>query len=471
MKNLARIAFLGATGALLPFGPLPAQASQDPQVIRIRVDPNTVTASVPDDFIGFGYETSAVAHPGLFSPANARLIQLYRTLSRHGLVRIGGNISDHTKFVARGSLAVEPQEGTTVINSRSLADLAGFLRATGWRLMWGLNLGTGSREDAAEEALAVSEAAGGQLQSFEIGNEVDLLRRFGKSYDGYYASYLAYKAAIRAVLPGAAFSGPDAARDTTWCVNFARTESSDIRLLTHHYYRTGAGSPDATLENLLRDDPSLEATLRRLQGVCAGSGISYRINEVNSFYNGGKQGVSDTFGSALWCLDFLFQLASHGCGGVNMETDINQHAWVSHYSPIFRDASDHYLARPEYYGMLAFSLAGKGELLRLAVDDPVFGVTAYATREANGHLWLTLINKGLDRGARVRVSLPGPFTAVDVLRLAAPTAQSKDNVTLGGATVADDGTWSPNSNEAVAANAGLVALDLPAASAALLRFK
>src|ERR1039458_6375228 len=107
MKSFARIAFLGATGAFLPFGLLPAQDSQDSQVVKIRVDPNTVTASVPDDFIGFGYETSAVAHPGLFSPANARLIQLYLTLSRHGLVRIGGNISDHTKFVARGSLAVE----------------------------------------------------------------------------------------------------------------------------------------------------------------------------------------------------------------------------------------------------------------------------------------------------------------------------------------------------------------------------
>ena len=49
-----------------------------------------------DDFIGFGYETSAVAVPGYFSKTNLHLIDLYRTLSPSGLIRIGGNVSDHT---------------------------------------------------------------------------------------------------------------------------------------------------------------------------------------------------------------------------------------------------------------------------------------------------------------------------------------------------------------------------------------
>jgi hypothetical protein len=45
---------------------------------------------------------------------------------------------------------------------------------------------------------------------------------------------------------------------------------------------------------------------------------------VNSFYAGGKPGVSDTFASALWCLDYVSPAASFGSEGVNLETDVNQ---------------------------------------------------------------------------------------------------------------------------------------------------
>ena len=98
--------------------------------------------------------------------------------------------------------------------------------------------------------------------------------------------------------------------------------------------------------------------------------MAYRINEGLTLYQGGgKQGVSDTFGAALWCLDYLFILASYDCEGVNMETEyINQLGFISHYSPIVHDEAGHCSARPEYYGMLAFALAGKGELLKLALE-------------------------------------------------------------------------------------------------------
>ena len=61
-----------------------------------------------------------------------------------------------------------------MINARSLRDLAGFLRATGWSLIWGLNLGSGGIEQAVEEARAVASTAGDHLLAFEIGNEPDL---------------------------------------------------------------------------------------------------------------------------------------------------------------------------------------------------------------------------------------------------------------------------------------------------------
>ena len=77
--------------------------------------------------------------------------------------------------------------------------------------MWGLNLGTGTKEEAAEEAMAVDQALGPNLHSFEVGNEVDLLPKYSKDYVAYHRAFADYKAAIRSRLPNAVFSGPDSA--------------------------------------------------------------------------------------------------------------------------------------------------------------------------------------------------------------------------------------------------------------------
>jgi len=213
--------------------------------------------------------------------------------------------------------------------------------------MWGLNLGTGSKDQAVEEALAVNAILGDNLQSFEIGNEVNALSRFNREFAAYHAAYLDYKAAIRAVLPKASFSGPDVTARSTWPSDFAEAESADMSLLTQHYYRDNARNPTATKESLLTGDPAWEANLRVLRRICRDEGLAYRINEVNSFSGGGKVGVSDTFVSALWCLDYMFVLASNDCAGINLETDINQFGWVSHYSPIFRDDAGRLAVRRE----------------------------------------------------------------------------------------------------------------------------
>ena len=445
-----------------------AQADGSTEKVRINIDPDSVQRPIAQDFIGFGYESSAVAREGYFSPSNAHLVQLYRTLGPHGLVRIGGNVSDHTRFVPDGAAQVQSEKGTTVINQKVLQDFGDFLRATGWKAMWGLNLGTGTKEAAVEEALAVHRALGDRLQSLEIGNEVDLLPRF-KSYDSYYQAYQEYKVAIRSLLPQAAFSGPDVAGNTQWAVDFAASDGKEIKLLTHHYYRTGARKPDATIETLLAPDPAFRAKLRILQRTRSEWGADFRINEVNSFYGGGKPGVSDTFASALWCLDFMFQVAAYGCEGVNLETDINQMAWVSHYSPIFRDASGQLIARPEYYGMLAFAVAGKGALVKLTASPTDANLTTYATRNSAGSLWVTAVNKDLSRQVTLELVLPPGRSKAEAYRLTAPSIGSRDQVTLARAQVSAQGAWSPGPAEKIVVSEAVASLQVPAASAVLVR--
>jgi hypothetical protein len=450
-------------------------AQNDPgEPVRIRVDPQTVVGRIAPDFLGFGYETSAVAQTHYFSENNVTLVRLYRLLGAQGLIRIGGNVSDHTRFEPDGLAEVHSERQVTVINRASLTELAGFARATGWRIMWGLNLGTGTASAAAAEAVAVAQALDGQLQSFEIGNEVDIhggYKLHFMDFPGYHSNYLVFKQVIRTALPAAVFSGPDAANNLSWVQNFARAEAPDVRVLTHHYYRTGARTPDATIENLLLPDAAWAGKLRQLHALSRETGVPFRINEVNSFYGGGKAGVSDTFAAALWSLDYMFALATAGGAGLNLETDINQLGWISHYSPIVHGATMAGHVRPEYYGMLAFAQAGRGDLLGLMLDKGNINLSAYATRTEPGVIWVTVVNKDLVRDAEVTVALPAGFARAGALRLMAPSVTSTNEVRLGGAEVSAAGEWTPGVAEPVGVPAGVAEVWVRHASAVLLRLE
>jgi hypothetical protein len=440
-------------------------------LVRIHVDPREVLSRISTNFMGFGYETSAVAQPNFFSPSNLTMIQLYKNLSAHGLIRIGGIISDHTRYLPEGTPAARTQDDITIINKSNLTDLGQFAGATGWKVMWGLNLGTGSKEEAMQEALAVNAALGSSLQSFEIGNEVEALSRFAKSYEAYHSAYLDYKLGIRTVLPKALFSGPDSIGNLHWITNFVAAEAADIELLTHHYYRGGAGDLRTSLERLLQRDESWDNRLEKLRQICRDHGLAFRINEVNSFSGGGKTGVSDTFGSALWCLDYMFILASYGCAGVNMETDINQLGFISHYSPIVHDATGHCSARPEYYGMLAFAMAGKGDILKLTLEKTDINLAAYATRHDDGSIWITAVNKDFEYDASLETAMPDGYASVSAIWLRAPSMVGKDHVTLAGSEVASDGSWNPGPFENVVVTDGAAHLVVPHASAVLLQLR
>jgi hypothetical protein len=443
---------------------------QAADVVNIQIQP-VVVKHISPDFIGFGYETSAVAQSNYFSGKNRTLINLYRTLSDRGLIRIGGLASDHTQYIADGTAVARSFHETTVINRQNLADLGDFARATGWNVMWGLNLGTGTKEQAVEEAIAVNTALAGHLESFQIGNEVEDLKRFAGSYDAYHAAYLGYKQAIRQFLPHARFSGPDSVGRLDWITKFARPEAGDLALLTYHYYCSDAHDPQASIEKLLAGDDRFAARLADLQALSVRSGPRYRINEVNSFSGGGKPGVSDTFASALWCLDYMFLLATHDCDGLNLQTDFNHLAWLSHYSPIVHDQTGQCTARPEYYGMLAFSLAGKGDMVKLKLEKPDIHCTAYATKNASGDIWLTAVNKDLSEDADVRAILPAGCRSAETFRLTAPSLESKDQVTLAGAKVSAEGSWSAATLEKISPIGDTLSFPLPHASAEIVRLR
>jgi hypothetical protein len=460
---------LGVPVAALPIRSL-AQAKPS-YAVRVQVQPQARLGRIPTDFMGLGYEVSSVSERGLLTSANQGYVQFVRTLGPRGVIRIGGNTSDYHSWSPDGPAVSSP--AGTVVDRRGLVDLGTFLRATGWRLIWGLNLGRGTMDQAVDEAVAVAAIMGGSLLAFEIGNEPDLFpgthRPGNYSYADYYAEYSRFKKAIRNRLPNAPFAGPDVFVQTDWLEQFATTEAKDLQLLTQHHYAEGPPeNPASTIENLLKPNEVLAGTLGRIESASRSAGVRYRICETNSCFGGGKPGVSDTMAASLWGLDFLFTLAQFNAAGVNLETGVNQLGFVSWYSPVIVDSAHVYRAQPLYYGMLAFRVASRGDRIKLTIDTGGLNITAYAVRSDNGNIWLTLVNKEATREAHVRAACPGIATAT-ALRLTAPSLSSKDGLLLGGSPVSSAGKWAPGPSERVRVVGGEMELDVPAGSATMLR--
>jgi hypothetical protein len=420
--------------------------------------------------MGLGYEISSVSERGLLVGSNRAYVDFVRTLGSAGVLRIAGNTSDYATWSPDGPAVSSPK--ATVVDRRGILDLATFLRATGWRLIWGFNLGRAPVEQAVDEAMAVAASLGDHLLAFEIGNEPDLFpgvhRPANYSYADYFAEYRRFKKAIRDKLPNAPFAGPDVIVRADWVEQFAATEAAEIKLLTYHYYAEGPpDNPTSTIETLLKPNEILPGLLARLQSVSRSSGVPFRICETNSCFGGGKPGVSDTMAAALWALDYLFTLAQFNAAGVNMETGVNHLGFLSYYTPIAVDR-----AMPVYYGMLAFRLASRGERVKLTLDNAAAGLnlTAYAVRSDHGEIWLTLVNKEAARDAHVSAACRG-IAKADVLRLTAPSLSSKDGVLLGGVPVSSAGKWSPGSYQPLRVMSGEMEIDVPAASAALVRLR
>jgi hypothetical protein len=461
-----------AAAAALPFASAGAQAVRK---VAVTVDTSKVLATIPDDYMGLGYEISSVAIPGLLSATNHTYVKLVQGLGRNGVIRIGGNTSDFSRYDAHGAPVSAPK--ASVVNEANLHELRTFVDAIGWKLIWGLNLGDDKLDNAIEQARAVSTIMGDRLLALEIGNEPDLFPRSGHrgadyGYPAWFAEYRRYKAAIRAVLPHAPFAGPDLAGATDWMEQFARDER-DIALLTAHHYITGQANPAATMETMLANNTKYDPVLARFQAAAQSAGKPWRMCETASFSGGGKEGVSDTFAAALWALDYLFVLAGHDCAGVNMETGVNHLGWISHYTPIGDDLKGNYSAAPEYHGLQAFAHAGKGDLLQANCDAGGINCTAYATRD-QGRACVTIINKDLQQSANVAIFTGGMVRASRVMRLGAPHGRNDNGVHVTGPVTQATATTDISLIEAhkgdahVSATGNAARIDVPAASAALV---
>lgn len=499
-----------ATGGLAG---IPVWAQESATKVRLSLG-TAATSAVPVDYLGFSCETAQLADPTFFAADNHELVSLFKALTPEGILRLGGNSSEFCWWKTKAT--DQPPElpdsarradnwmphAFTAVEPVAVDRLADFLKATGWTAIYGLNLGTGSPEQDAEEAAYVARKLGKRLLFFQIGNEPEYyrdannrLRTQDWNFDKYLAQWMTFAKAVIARVPDARFGGPDVGSNVQWVIQFARAASQQLpgRIVacTSHYYVMGPpDNPGTTVARLLAPDRRVDQEVPRIISVARQNHLDYRMTEGNSCYRGGKPGVSNAFCSALWAADYLLKLASFGCAGVNLHgggasvirISLGGHlpgenltpdgaaiaAEGSFYTPIAGSREKGFKARPVFYGMkLAGVLAG-GRMRPALFDPPPANADAWAADMPDGRTRLVLINK--DARQKLQISIASAHNA-KLWRLQAPGLTATSGVTLAGAEIKPGKTWHPSQEIDLTSKDREVQIEMEPGSGTALFFK
>jgi len=481
-------------GAALADGQPPPSVTSAPLFASVS---NTATGQpMAPGFVGLSLEYPALhvytgRDPDAVDPV---FLQLIRQLApgQAPVLRIGGDTTDSTWWPMKG---VIPPGGVTYGLDqgwlRTTRALASDLDA---RLILGINLAADRPALSAAEARALLQGVGTKyIAALELGNEPDLYgvfpwyrdrnghvfyARAHSRYDlsGLIKDYSQWTAALPKVpLAGPAFSAPG------WMSGLGRflTAEPKVRVVTYHRYplRACVTNPTApgyaTIDSLLSDSSSsgLAQGLAPFVAVAHARGLQLRLDELNSASCKGRPGVSDTFASALWVVDTLFNLASVGVDGVNIH-ELPGSAYELASLTQFPNGAWQAFVHPEYYGLMMFAQAFPPGARLLSVSAPSGPVKVWATQAADGTVRVVLINKDPTAEHSVLLQLPGGEAAASLEWLQAPSVTSTSGVTLGGQTFGPETITGalpgPENMNAVTSPLGSYPIDLPPGSAVML---
>jgi hypothetical protein len=413
----------------------------------------TVSASskgtIGTGFAGFSYEKDRVG-AGMFDANDTDLVNLFKLLGP-SVLRLGGNLVDIVSWKSTGAGGSAKE-----IAPADVTRLAGFLRATGWKAIYGINLKTNTAANAAAEAQFASKALGSSLVAFEIGNEPNVY----KTESTYETSFQAYAKAIRAKVPGAVFAGPGTYGSNAWMDPFAKNEKNNgLAILSQHTYV--GDKTAASVAGMLGSTSSgkFPGQWTTMQNAAKSNGIpSWRMTEANSYFHGGADGVSNVQAAALWSLEYMYGVAAHGGAGVNFHGGTSTQFPLA-YSPIVFAGLRPTGVQAVFYGELLWSLAGAGAVHAATVSGGT-GVTAWGV---GNNVFVTNKDKV---AVTATVTLSRSASHADRYLLSAPSLTSKA-ITVAGSTVDGSGAFHPQP-QALTVAGTKVTVTVPANSAALV---
>jgi hypothetical protein len=453
----------------------PAPAPTQPQPVTVTVDASAGSADISPDFLGLSYESSMLLPANghyYFDANNQALVNTFKTLGIKSL-RVGANAVDDPRI--------------PIPQTQDIDSLFNFARAAGVKVIYSFRLKNGDPADSARLASYIAAHDADALDCFSIGNEPNF---YLKTFAVFYPQWKAHYDAILKAVPNAKFDGPSA--DPDYAREFAKASFPDghLAMVSDHYYFLGSGrlgekDPPATRDRFLsnRLHGGYARDYAGVGAVLAAQGVPYRIDEMNSCYNGGSKDSSDTFASTLWALDCTHWWAAHHILGVNYHTgeSVGRDGKFGppNYAGFLRTPDGQgFNMRPQAYAYLAFSETAHGRPLAVKSHSvPGFDFNAYAYQDHDGSTYVTLINKTYDtkaQAATVSLQLPQPASAgtwqrMDLVQKDNDVA-AKTDVTLGGAAVNTQGLWSGQWQKIEGADSSQLTVQVPATSAVLLHF-
>jgi hypothetical protein len=454
---------------------LPAFGAAHAEPVTVTLSDDGHAADLAPDFLGLSYESSTLLpHNGhyYFDPADKPLLHTFRTLGIKS-IRVGANAVDDPRVpVPRG---------------QDIDALFGFARAAGAKVIYSFRLKNGDPADSARLAGSIAARDGDALECYAIGNEPNF---YLKTYEAFFAQWKPHYDAILSAVPSAMFDGPSAFGNYALKLAHDLYAKGHLAMASDHYYFLGSGragekDPAATRARFLSNnvDATYAKAYAKTGAVLAAEGVPYRIDELNSCYNGGSKDSSDTYAATLWALDCTHWWAAHGILGMNYHTGESVGRDGGFAAPNYssfthlQDGLGLY-ERPVAYGLLAFTQGAHGHPLEVAAQTPPgFNFNAYAYRDHGGSIYATLINKSYGANAMpadVTLQLPkgvaaGQWTRMDLVQKDQDVA-AKTGVILGGSPIDTQGAWAGQWKTIEAANSGRVTLQVAPASATILHF-
>lgn len=470
------------------------RAAPGPPPVPIQVRLTGTSQPIPRSFFGLSMEYTGVPSYAQMGILFDRVVAMIRPEDGTPmLLRIGGKSADHFYWEVPTTGA---PPGVVELGPPWMAALHSIVTRDNMRVMLDLNLAVHSPAMAVSFATAANAALPrGTLTGLEIGNEPDLytlqkglvveriastLKSIPVDWQHHYSAsdyrrdYISYARALKAALPNVPLGGPEAiSYQPAWLSAIEGLGRLDPGFLTIHRYASSNCWPTSspfypTIAVMLSPASSagLAGTVRGAVIYAHARHQALRLTEVNSISCGGNTGVADSFATALWAPDVLFQMISEGVDSVSW------HIRTTSVNAPFVPSGPGIIAKPELYGLAVFAQM-------FGADASLLGTKISSSGPANLSVWpvrsdhglkVLLINKS-PRAANVRLALGTGSTKAFVRLLRAPSISSSTGVTFAGQSIGPSAQWlGAPVISTVTGRAGSFGLNVPGYSAELVTF-
>jgi hypothetical protein len=418
----------------------------------VSIDGRHPGKRVPGGFLGLSFELSSL--PVIASYAGSRdFVGMLRSLGP-GLLRFGGVTAD-TRAAWVDSVTRFPPWASVAIGARDLRSLRRLASEVRWHILLTVGLVHYDPPVAAREASAAKKALGRWLVGIEIGNEPDAYARHGFrtrpwTFTRYEAEVGAYRRAIAKVAAGIPLVGPDLSGSRAFA-NWGRRAAIREKpaLLTAHHYplRCHELPLPPTIARLLAPPVRRreEHLLRAYAAVSRADKIRLRMDEANTVSCGGVAGISNTFASALWAVDFIARAMAAGVAGINLQGNpANCLGYTPVCAPTPRQlAEGAVIAQPEWYALLLTRALLGDRPVHTTVAPSRPNVDVIALRPGGGGLHVVIVDdEPVGTGPlTVNLRVGARFGVATVLPLTAPSPDAGAGVRLGDRAVGRGGGW------------------------------